>query len=484
MNDVSMVFIDDLTVEGMLHCAVIRSRIRRGTIREITVPELPPNVVMIRPEDFQDRNYISIGGAQIPVLAQNVVEHAGQAIALLCGEDELQLQHLAGKIEIQYDRGDPLSLTRDFKIDQERYTREISTGNVSAAYDRAFQIAEGEYRYEPVGRAPLSATGALAVADNNGIQIATPTKWAFHVRDSVAEVLGLELDAVQVKCTRVCDEDPHYLWYTSITAAQAAVAARITGKPVRIIATSREKQLLFTRKGGCIISHRTALGQSDNILGMEIQIVAESGAFGIFAEEYLDRLCFAASGYYSAKAVKIEGIHIKTSLPPSDTHGGIGFDGGFFALEIHATRLAELCGEDPSEWRLKNLLNDRSLTMTRARAGSTPQRRLLESVVERSDYRRKYSANETLKKHRLSSNHLPDYLRGIGIATCFHGGGFINNARANSATATVSLSAESRLNIMSSTGTIPENSAGIYTESAARILNLPESDIRIEPSDT
>ncbi len=483
MDDVSKLFIDDLYVDGMLHCIALRSRIRRGAIREIIRPGLPPNVTMIRAADLTN-NLISIGGADLPILAENNVEHPGQAIALLCGDDELQLQRLAERIEIQYNRGDPFSLTRDYKIDQELYTRRLSVGNTSAAFEKASHITEGAYRYEPPGRSFASPCGALAIVTDGGIQIAAPAIWAFHVRDAVARAMGMDRDAVQVKCTRVTRGDPNTLWYASLTAAQAAAASLITGRPVRMIASAGEKRRLFTRRAGCIISHRTALSPSGEITAMEIQIVSESGAFGMFAAEYLDRMCLAAVGNYAAKALKIEGVHIKTSTPPADLFGAIGFDGGFFAMEVHASRLAEICEEDPSEWRLNNLLPDRRLTVTKTRAGSTPQRKLIESVVEASDFCRKYSANEMLKKRRGPSKPASGYLRGIGLATCFHGGGFMSDSRTNAASATVRLDAESRLSILSSSAAIPDSAAGMYVDSAARILNLNTSDVHVEPVDT
>lgn len=484
MDNVSQNFIDDVRIEGMLHCMAVRSRIQRGTIREIISPELPPGVALIRAADLPGSNSISIGNAEMPLLAESSVEHLGQAIVLLCGENEFEVQRAADLVDVQYDRSDPFSLTRDYKINQRIYSRQVVSGNTAAAIEKAAQIVEGEYHYTPESETPISPAGAMAVVENDGISVATPTKWLFHVRRSVAAATGIDEDRVRVMSTRTTRADASSLWYPSLTAAQTAAVAVITRKPVRMIATAREKQLLLTRRAGCIIAHKTGLSKTGKILAMEIQIVAESGAYGTLAAEYLDRLCLAASGYYAAKSVRIEGTHIATSTPPADTHGGAGFDGAFAAMEVHANRLAELCGEDPAAWRLKNLLPDRGLTITKARAGPTPQRKLIESAVEMSDFSRKYSANEMLKKRRELSNLIPEYLRGIGMATCFHGGGFMSDSMANSASVTVKLGSESELSILTSSATVPETTACVLAESAARILNLDSSQVHVEPADT
>lgn len=484
MDNVSKAFIDDLRIDGMLHCVVLRSRISRGTIREVITPDLPPDVRLIGAADLPGRSFITLGNTEIPLLTESSVEHQGQAIALLCGEREQELHRLIELFEIQYDRRDPLKLSRDFKADQKLITREIVIGNTAAAFEKAFHVIEGEYRYEPKNRDSLTPAGALAVPGDGGIMVATPTKWLFHVREAVASATGIDSDSVQIKCTRVTRVDGNGIWYPSLAAAQTAAAAVVTGRPVRMIAGFREKRQLLTRRAGCIITHKTALSKAGKVTAMEIKVIAESGAFPLFPVEHLDRLCLAASNGYASRSLKIEGVQIKTSAPTADIHGGLGFDGGFFAMEIHATRLAELCNEDPTAWRLKNLRPERGVTLTRTRVGPTPQRKLMDVVAEASDFSRKYSANGMLKIRRNLRPPIPDYLRGIGIASCFHGGGFMNESKPDSASVTVRLDNQGKLSIRSSSATAPGSTAVTYANSAARILNLDMAMIHVEPADT
>lgn len=484
MGNFTNPFVDDLPAEGMLHCLVLRSRIARGIVREIIVPDLPPDMRLIRAGDLPEGRSVTVGETEIPLLAGASVEHAGQAIALLCGENEPDLHRLYRKFEIQYDRRDPHILTRDFKAEQELNTREIVAGNTAAAFERADHIVEGEYRHEPGSGGSLLPAGALAIPTETGITVVTPTKWLYHVRDAVAGATGIKPEQVQIKGARISGADENCLWYPSLAAAQTAAAAVITGKPVRMIASTRERNQLLRRRGSCIIAHRTALSSAGKVLAMEIKIVAESGAYPIFPAEHLDRVCLAAINGYSSRSLKIEGVQIKTSAPPVDTHGGFGFDGGFFAMEIHATRLAELCGEDPASWRLKNLRPERSLTITRARVGSTPQRKLIDAVRQASDFNRKYAANEMLKNSGGLPSPTPNYLRGIGIASCFHGAGFMSEIKPDSASVSVNLNSQGELSVRSSAAYVPDTLSAVYTNTAAQILNLDSSMIQIEPPDT
>ena len=344
-------FIDDVWIDGMLHCVALRSRIRRGRIRSLTVPPLPNGVFFIDAGDVPGRNAIRLHSAEIPILADGRVSHPGQAIALLCGPDELELQHLLERIEVHYDRETPYELRSDFSHEQLRYSRVIAVGNTAAAFERAFHIVEGEYRIEPGHIRVLHPIGAVAYrnreadvrsdarsdvrsdarSDARGIEVISPTKWLYHLRASVAAALGVSPEEVRAKSAFVTKSHGGGTWYPSIIAAQTAIATTVTGKPVRMILTPVERRLLTARRPGCLAIYKTALSKKGAVTAMEIRAVAESGAFSTFPTEQLDRLCMSLAGHYACKSVKISGALIETNLPPVDTHGGFGFSTGFFA---------------------------------------------------------------------------------------------------------------------------------------------------------
>ena len=115
--------IDDVAVDGMRHCLALRSRIANGRIISISPPELPGEVTLIGPDDVPGSSTIRVGEIDIPVLAGPEVRHRGEAIALLCGPNELELQRLMNRIDVRYERDPTLDLTESFEPERLVYSR-------------------------------------------------------------------------------------------------------------------------------------------------------------------------------------------------------------------------------------------------------------------------------------------------------------------------------------------------------------------------
>ncbi len=369
MDEPHGLLIDDIYVDGMLHCIALRSRISRGTISSVMPPLLPESVLLIRAEDIPGANSIRVEEIDVPVLTDARIDHHGQAIALLCGPDELELQHLLDQFDVQYEQEGRHELAFDYQPEQVICSRNITIGNPSSAFDKAFQVIEGEYRVDSGYAQTVHSVGAFARQNGDSMTIRAPTGWLYQLRSATAGAIGIPLERVNAETTPLTRTARGNIWYPSLIAAQTAIAAALSGKPVRMILGPRERQLLTGRRPGCLIHHKTALTRKGTVSGMEITLVAEEGSYPTFPSEYLDRLCFGAVGPYAFRNLKLEGRLISTNLPPVDTHGGLGFSDAFFALEVHVTRLAELSQEDPVSFRLKNLLPERSSTISRARAG-------------------------------------------------------------------------------------------------------------------
>ncbi|MBT3274497.1 MAG: molybdopterin-dependent oxidoreductase, partial [Spirochaetales bacterium] len=482
MDNISDRLIDDISIKGMLHCVAVRSRIRKGRVRSFSLPPLPDQVFFIRAADIPGRNSVTISGVEIPVLVTDEIRYQGEALALLCGPDEQELAAIAALVETEYERNDPLELSIDTPDDLIVTSRVLSMGDPPAGFEEAFQVIEGEYQMDSGTIAILQPVGALAEVGENGISVATSTGWLHHVRYTVAQVLDSPAAQIEVSNTAVAGSGPGCIWYPSLLAAQAAVAAASIGHPVRMVLSSQERNAFTTRKPGSIIRLKTGLRKDGTISAMEIDFAAEGGAYPTYAREHLDRLLLSVAGHYSAKNIKISGKLVYTSLPPIDMRGGLGLNDGFFALEVHTTRLAELSHEDPAEWRCRVLLSERKNTITRVRAGKTPQKSLIEAVVKDSDFSRKYSANEMLRKRRGSLTLESGYFRGIGIATAFQGGGFINSGEQEPASVTAHMDSESKLNISTSATFAADSGRVLFRDTASRILGLDPADVTLNAS--
>lgn len=488
MDHNSSAFVDDFSTPGMIHCVAVRSRIRRGSVRSISIPDLPEGFHCVLAADIQGKKTISIGGAEVPVIAESAVEHQGQAIALLCGPDERTLRHLQNQVGVQYERGEPLELWGDSDRQRVIKTRTLRTYQDDETFDRvfrqAFQIIEGEYTVEASYKKTLEPLGVVAAMDDGRVTIVTASRWPDHVRDSVSQALGVPQDDIVVKGSLTGQCSDGFVWHPSILAAQSSIVAIKYGVPVRMILSPTEKNSLFMRTPGCIISHKTAIDSGGNIIAMEIRFVTECGAFPVYADELLTRTCIAAPGHYTSGRTRVTGMVVQTSEPPTESYIGFGVNQALFAMEAHATRICELVHEDPAAWRINNLVSEKTSTITGTRPASQNPRRLIEAITSETDFSRKYSANEMLRKRRVDGQVSKTSLRGIGIALASLGGGFVSEERTNAASMKVRLDANSNLEIMTPSWLGPNTSERLFRRSAAAILGLSERAVVVAAADT
>jgi CO/xanthine dehydrogenase Mo-binding subunit len=217
-----------------------------------------------------------------------------------------------------------------------------------------------------------------------------------------------------------------------LLACQAALGAKICGKPVKLV-LQRDEDFLFSPKSVQAEIHiQSALGNRGQVLGSKINISANLGSFGMFADEILDRLALGALGAYSHGSMALYARGCSSPIPPAGPMAGFGMAQGFFAAERHASRIADTLGEDPSEWRKNFFLHKgKKLSIGIEIREEAPLDALLDTAATLSDYHRKWAANELLRKSRRENpalwRNINEPLRGIGISLAYQGSSFLYN---------------------------------------------------------
>jgi CO/xanthine dehydrogenase Mo-binding subunit len=278
------------------------------------------------------------------------------------------------------------------------------------------------------------------------------------------------------------------LWYPSLVAAHAALATFVCKKPVKILLTREEDVRFSPKRPAVTIRHRAAIGADGALLALESRSVVEVGAAAPFVEEILDRLCLGSLGAYRCPNVRVEGFAVRTNTPPAGPFAGLGLSQSFFAIERHASHIAEVLGVDPAQWREANALgrNDR-LASGAALKETVPSSDLIDAVVAMSDYRRKWAAYELMKRARGASGEgrKDSPLRGIGIAFAYQGNGFLSNGNDSGNYAVeLTLEKDGALEIRSSAVSGSRETAALWRRTAAEILSLEDDMVRLAPNRT
>jgi CO/xanthine dehydrogenase Mo-binding subunit len=480
-------FVDDLDPPGLLYGITLRSPTARGRLLSVEAPPLPPDCFLIRAQDIPGKN--SLDEFEVPVLAAERLSYAGEPVALLIGPEKRSLEDIASECEVLTEEEMPRLGLTSFAEDALLARRSVTLGNPEKAFAEAKTVVEGIYRTGLQEHWYSEPTGALAewpAGEQARVIVHTATQWPFQVRRSVAAVLGLEQGQVLVQPASIGIHLDGKIWYPSLLACHAALGAFIARRPVKVMLSRYEDFRYSPKRSPAEIHIRSALGEGGKLLGQELNAACDLGAYGVFTNEILDRICLGALGIYRQGHIKIDGKALSTNIPPTGSFMGFGLAQGFFAMERHAGLIAEKLGLNPLEWRKENAMTTkRPLAIGAPVPDELYLERLLDTAAAMGDFHRKWASYETLRRHRRAQGPGKEALRGIGIAAAYQSSGFLY-AGADRGLYSVELTLDKKSHLDIKTSMISSNGEhiNIWRNLASEILSITPDAVRILPGNT
>lgn len=472
-------FVSDLLRPDMVHVRVLRSAIAKGSVVSITVPTLPRDYRVILPSDLPGARELCIYQVSLPILASSAISYPGEPIALVCGPDPAVLGEILKNIEVAYDEEWPLFSFESFSSDQIIHKRGFIVGDPDAAFQSAATVVERTFRTGSQDHYYPEPQGAFVEFDYDKLVVHSATQWPFHVRASVASALGIEEGDVIVKSLACGAHMDGKLWYPSLVAVHAALAALACKRPARLL-LSREEDFLFApKRSRSAVSLKAALGADGKLQAIEAQFIVDMGAFAPFADEILDRICASALGPYRCPCARVSGYAIRTNNLPMGACAGLGLSMLFFPLESLVSEIAETLERDQVEWRRGQLLAKGDATLTGETAQSTPPfAELYDQAFRGSDFKRKFAAYELLRKRGIGRRDGP--LRGIGIAFAFQGNGFLGSGeQRDTYSVDCTLDKSLKLTVRTSAASSSQAAFRMLASSIAQRLAIPEKSVVI-----
>ncbi len=476
-------FICDYYKSGMIVIKIIRAEVPGGRIVSINIPELIEDTGIIQYGDIPAGKEFTVFSRSMPLLCDGNVRYEGEPILLIYGSNEKAVDTIAADINIEYETDytiSSMSAYTEAQIDREiSFTR----GKPDRNFDKASVIVEEEFNTSSQHHYDLEPQGACVELIDDKIKIICSTQWPFNVRDNVSNCLDIPKDKLSVNVPAMGKTHSGKLWYAGLLACYAAIVSWKTKKPSICLIPKTDAILYTPGRAASIIKHKTGLDEEGKILCRDIDISIDSGAYPMLSDEVINRICFSAAGVYSTPALRIKARSLRTNSHPSGAFNGMGFHQSFFAGESHSDSLAKAAGMMPLEWKLKNIAqNHINLPIGWESRKPIQLEALLEEVAELSDYRRKYAAYSLSSKKQ---NNFSGNKRGIGIAICCQGNGFMGKVEENEKyTVSVRLNKDGTLSIF--TSAVPENfhTSILWMKIAGEILEIAPEDIKIETIDT
>ncbi len=233
----------------------------------------------------------------------------------------------------------------------------LERGDVADAFARADRVVEGTYAAHSVHQTPMEPRAAVAEVDARGrLTVHASTQHPFGVRHQLHEGLGLPYADIRVVTETVGGGFGAKL--EANVEMYAAVLARKTGRPVRLV-NSREEDLASGNPRHPMTIHlRSAVAADGTILGREAKTVMDAGAYAIGSPLLAGVAAMLAVGPYRIPHLKVEVLAVHTNKMPFGAFRGPTGPQTVFAVESHTDAIARALGMDRLDLRLKNAFDE------------------------------------------------------------------------------------------------------------------------------
>ena len=464
-------YVDDLRFPGMLYGRTLRAAIPRGRVKAVHLDFDPAGFTVVDHRDIPGPrcNFVALIEDDQPFLVADEINHLAEPILLLAHEDREILA--SAVVRIEYEEAEPvLDPERSPKVFKEI---RIKKGDVDGAFADADLIVEGTYRTGHQEHVYIETNGVIAVPqENGGMTVYGSLQCPYYVHKALKHLLQIPDHRVRVVQTETGGGFGGKEEYPNILAGHAALLARKSGRPVKMVYDRTEDMLATTKRHPSIVRHRTGVTRDGRLVAMDIDVLMDGGAYVTLSPVVLSRGCIHAGGPYRCEHVRITGRAVMTNTPPNGAFRGFGAPQTQFATEVHMDRVAEALGMDPARLREINALRPGDTSATGQVMGADCSAlEALRAGVERSDYHRK-------RKEYAGTS------RGIGLSLFFHGSGFTGSGEIYLASKATLEATETGARIRVASVEMGQGTRTMHAQIVADALGIPYEDVEVVQPDT
>jgi CO/xanthine dehydrogenase Mo-binding subunit len=484
-------YIDDLTMPEMLYGATVRSSIARGRILGIEFGAGVPwhEFVIVTATDIPGANEIALINHDWPCLAAEFVNHPEEPIVLLAHPDRHLLPKAVAAVRVSYEewpavfsieeseRRDPVVWGEDnvFK------SFLMEKGEVDTVWAGADLIVVGEYATGAQEHLYIENNGAIAAYSlEEGLTVWGSLQCPFYVHKSLVKLMGLPEEKVRIVQVETGGAFGGKEDYPSMIGAHAALLAMKSGKPVKIAYDRAEDMAATTKRHPSRVRHRTAVTRDGKLLGAEIEIALDGGAYSTLSSTVLSRATIHAGGPYYWPSIRVRSKAYATNCPPHGAFRGFGAPQSLFAIERHMDHVAEALGMAPDELRRRNFLKPGQTTTTGQEIRENIDlNALMGRALQESDY---YAKRERFARENAGAGMKK---KGIGLAAFLHGSGFTGSGEQYlNSLAAMDVTGEGKARVLVSSTEFGQGTNTILCQIAAEALRIEYDAVEMGPPDT
>ena len=428
-------YIGDLTAPGLLHAAFVRSPHAHARIRGIDggVARSQPGIAAVLTGHDLARVTAPLRIAppvegllpmEMTTLPTDKVRFVGDPVACVIGEQRYQVEDACALVDAAYE---PLPAVVDPECAQDAglprvdetipanraYHGVFAGGDVAAALGAAERVVAVRFHQGRQTHVPMEPRGCLAswVPGDETLTFWHSTQIPHPMRSALAARLGVPESSVRVITPDVGGGFGQKIPLYREELATAA-ASRLLGRPVRWIETRRENLLAALHAREDIVDVRAAVKADGVILGLDVQILTDFGAYAYFPANYMARVIgMMVPGAYRLRDYRYAITAVLTNKCPAGPYRAPMLICSW-VTEGTIDAIARALSLDPIEVRRRNMLAESDLPYT------TASQMVYRSVYPRDTLERALTAfGYAARRREQAAARAAGRIAGIGVAT-------------------------------------------------------------------
>ncbi len=345
----------------LAHGWLALSTVTRGRVRSIdtdAVLGMPGVLAVLHHGNAPrvDTDYIGLLG--IPpdptaaVFQDDRVPHAGWPVALVVAETPEQAREAAEALVVTYDE-EPhdTALTSDhpgaYPADG-HMPAETEKGDLAASLASSAFVVDEEYTTPEEHHSMMEPHAATALWDGGRLEVIDSNQGATWVQTELAKMFSLDESAVRVRSEHIGGG----FGSKGLRAHQvsAVMAATVLHRPVRVVMTRRQMFSLAGYRSPTAQRVRLGADADGRLRALEHRSLNQTST----VYEFVEPGAGVARVMYDADAHRTANHVVRLDVPSPTFMRAPGEAPGSFAIEAALDELAERCGVDPIELRLRN----------------------------------------------------------------------------------------------------------------------------------
>lgn len=442
-------------------------------------------IAVLTADDIPGRNDVSPVFGDDPMLADGVSHYHGQIIYAVVATSVQAARRAMKKAIIEYEEAKPI-LTVEDALKAESFLCPhwtVEKGDAEDALKKAPRRIKGAINIGGQEHFYLEGQAALSIPEeNNQVTVHVSSQHPTEIQHKVAEVLGWANHDIHVEVRRMGGGFGGKESQGNHPACLTALAASITGKPVKMIYDRDDDMRITGKRHDMVISYEAGFDDDGRILAVNFEQAMRCGMSFDLSKAISERAVVHADNAYLIPHLKVTAKLCKTNTPSNTAFRGFGGPQGMMGIERVIDHIAHELNCDPLDIRAANFYPDHdSGSHGETHYGQVVKDGVINDLVQNlaasSNY---YVRRQAIKTWNSKHQHVK---RGIALTPVKFGISF-NKTMLNQAGALIHVYTDGSV-MLNHGGT--EMGQGLFTkvkQITASVFGIDPSHIRTTPTNT